>query len=144
MDVVDKARCVCQMCYLHGKIADMDTPISSATNSTTPPCQWNMTQTENPGRTLYIQCEQTKARGWQSSAKLDSSTLPLHSYPRCAVSPDLQVPELKVVLQVKGHKDRFSWCSTYHPSWLLAAFVTFRQTHTHNHASTLHTWRWPT
>ena len=31
MDVVEKTKSVCRICYLHGKIADIDTPISSAT-----------------------------------------------------------------------------------------------------------------
>ena len=109
-DVVEKTGSVCRICYLHGKIADMDTPISSATHklpvdnkvhyhTSIIPCQWNDSLLSlNPEIRLKIHgglstpnvkmhffsphTHQTQSR---ADNPMQNSTLPLHSYPPCAV-----------------------------------------------------------
>ena len=92
--------------------------------------------TENPARSLYTLCEHNfltphthQTQGWA----IDSPTLPLHSYPPCAVqiifvggnsssplpnpepssvTPDL-VPYLKGAWWVKGHQGLWVWSTVW-------------------------------
>ena len=146
MDVVEKTRSVCGIYILLAW--DMDTSISAdcqlTINSTTMQCQWNETRPPlNTGRksredylhsvwAWFLHSTHTQGR---ADNPMQNSTLPLHSYPPCAiqihlvwrenvllllilinqlssVSPDL-VSDLKGAWQVHDHqgqlRDRHSY-----------------------------------
>ena len=93
MDVVEKTRSVCQICYLHGNITDMDTPIFSATprlpvdnklHYHTMPMKWLSLNSEirlkiqgglSTPNVSMISLLHTHTKRWQPNAKLQAASI---------------------------------------------------------------------